>query len=1119
MAERITDEQVEALQKVLRSDASVDAKVAQVTAVKTGIKHHNVPDTCVAELFEALRSASSSQHGLLVNAGLTSLNHLLTRISRQDPKYITREAKATLPLLAEKMGDQKEKFRALAVQSMGTMYKVVPADVERHVRNLAMAAKNPKAKEASLQWLLQMHQEQGLQFRTYVPRLMELLEDADASVREAAKTTVIELFRSATGTAKADLKKQLENFKVRPAIKQAIVKELVPRTTTPAPDETGPDEPAPAARQNLAASVSSLPSERPITPAPDVRAELVEPSYLNTTRELEDMFREMQGYFDGRESEHNWMLREQSINKLRRLMAGNAVSDFHDPFLAGLRSLLDGIIKAVTSLRTSLSKEGCALVQDIAVNYGPGMDPMVELLMQACVKLSGATKKIASLQGNACVDAIIGRVTYTNRIMQHVAGACADKNVQPRLYATAWLKTLLTKEAHHKSHVEHSGGLDLIEKSIKKGLNDPNPGVREKMRGTFWTFYGIWPARAEALMDTLEATAQKLLEKDPNNPNTPKRQEPAARPGLGFSRSTMGTKPSLKETMLAQKKALATKKNLPVRPGSAMAHFSPPQPVRAVSGTSAPGSGTASSTAARQKATAGSGGGLSGAPVRPSRRRPEMAPRPATAGPYSVRGGIEVEPVSPPQQARSMAVTPKAMGASPKRTLPRPIAVHRPTGSESSIPTPTRLARAKSPGTSPVKSPSRPRLQPGSLLNSPKAEDSFAMSLPPSLHSIDSPSRAAASSRLFMRGANEGTAERAKTASPRTEESFAMSLPPSLHSIDAPSRPVASPRLFVPEANDGAAERARTASPTGTPSRALRVYEDPLTAEQSTPRQTPPAVLEEKPINADAANLVARQNGDAADAAEISPEKARQHARLIDSALAKIGAKALDVHGFRKLQGIIRDNKASLPDDKFEALLLGLFDYLEDPQPNLTREKVQDVKAQVLATIRLLLKKHREHFQPHISKGLESLMSARASYDARTHIVSGLELLADELVILGDAQEIATVLTRRMSVTSADDAADGRSLSMGLHVLKEMVDAKKNYVPTDEELRGMSALCTRCLESSESGVRMDAVQLCVALHSRVGDARFWDAMKDVKDDPKSLITYYIVKRQRERGAA
>jgi CLIP-associating protein 1/2 len=126
------------------------------------------------------------------------------------------------------------------------------------------------------------------------------------------------------------------------------------------------------------------------------------------------------------------------------------------------------------------------------------MDPMVELLMQTFIKLSAATKKIASQLANTTIDTIIAKASYTPRIMQHVWGACQDKNVQPRLYATGWLKTLLNKEAGHKNHIEHNGGLDVIEKCIKKGLNDPNPGVREKMRSTYWTFAGIWPARAEA---------------------------------------------------------------------------------------------------------------------------------------------------------------------------------------------------------------------------------------------------------------------------------------------------------------------------------------------------------------------------------------------------------------------------------------------------------------------------------------------------------------------------------------------------------------------------------------------------------------------------------------------
>jgi CLIP-associating protein 1/2 len=156
MAEKLNENQVSDLIALLRTDASVDAKVQQVTNIKSGIKQHNVPDACVVPLFEALRIASSAQHAVLVNAGFTALNHLLTRLSLQEPKYLVKEAARTLPLIIDKLGDQKEKFRQLALQSLATLYKVNPVEVERSVRNTAMVGKNPRAKEASLQWLLQV---------------------------------------------------------------------------------------------------------------------------------------------------------------------------------------------------------------------------------------------------------------------------------------------------------------------------------------------------------------------------------------------------------------------------------------------------------------------------------------------------------------------------------------------------------------------------------------------------------------------------------------------------------------------------------------------------------------------------------------------------------------------------------------------------------------------------------------------------------------------------------------------------------------------------------------------------------------------------------------------------
>lgn len=155
MGEKVTESQASNLLALLRTDTSIDTKVNQINLVKSGIKQNNVPDTCVSILFEICRISMTSQHPTLANAGFSTLNHLLMRLSRQEPKHITREAARTLPLVAEKVGDQKEKYRQMAVQCLTAFWKAAPMDVERIVKINTMTGKNSRAKETGMQWLLQ----------------------------------------------------------------------------------------------------------------------------------------------------------------------------------------------------------------------------------------------------------------------------------------------------------------------------------------------------------------------------------------------------------------------------------------------------------------------------------------------------------------------------------------------------------------------------------------------------------------------------------------------------------------------------------------------------------------------------------------------------------------------------------------------------------------------------------------------------------------------------------------------------------------------------------------------------------------------------------------------------
>lgn len=602
-------------------------------------------------------------------------------------------------------------------------------------------------------------------------------------------------------------------------------------------------------------------------------------------------------------------------------------------------------------------------------------------------------------------------------------------------------------------------------------------------------------------MDGLDSTAQKLLQKDPHNPNAPAKAEPVARPGLGLSKSTMGSssKPSLRETMMAQKRALATK-TLPTRPGSAMATVSPMRNVSGSSSTSAASSAAAPVTRTRADTLGKSHGGISAAPMRPARRRPEMAPRPATAGPYS---GRNHDVRSSPPDVKSKAVTPKTISGSPRRTVPKGRPGHQPTRSESSVAaSPSKPVQSKTTqaATTPKSSPAKPKsaVSHGISFSSPsKANEDFSLVVP-----------SMANLRESLISSPKGSPKapvQSETENKKQNEDLG--------------------ELGGPADLDEAPAKENSQTPVQTPSKSLKVYEDPFVEDQTTPRPTltespERPVLEDKPVNEDAANLTLNQNDVAASPTTFSPDKTGQNARLLESGIKRVKAQALDVHGFRKLQSLLRDSKALPTDSKFEALLVGLFEYLESPLESLEPAKIQDVKAQVLATIKLLLKNSRENFQPHISRGLEALIATRANYDARTHIVSGLELLAEELVKLGDAPTIAVSITRRCEpLLEKTDARSGRSLQMGLHIMKQLVETRQTYDPSEGELLGLSSLSAKCLDSKESGVRMDAVHLCVQLHARVGEQRFWDSMKGLKDDPKNLITYYVVKNQRETSVS
>lgn len=566
-------------------------------------------------------------------------------------------------------------------------------------------------------------------------------------------------------------------------------------------------------------------------------------------------------------------------------------------------------------------------------------------------------------------------------------------------------------------------------------------------------------------MSSLETTQQKLLENAPENPNILKRDNSSsARSGLAFSKSTsIPPKPSLKDTLLSQKKAALAHKSLQPRPGSAMSSFSPARHNSFSNNADAP------QGRSRLDLSTSSHGGLSVAPLRPSKSRaatrPDLITRPATAGPYSARRRGHTPSHSESSASPSMT-TKEKRSQTPIKSNPNSLPP-RPSTSHSSHICPT-------PQTTPKKYKSK--------LASPRViHQNPAFS-----------SQRRRSSRLSISNTDLNSILPAMSALKLTEDSERI---PTLNSnnLDVHMEPHIQGNVIDSMPTD---------------------LEDQVIAVTSAAAQTPEiAIIDQNKIAGTETNELSSEPGSLS-----SCEELKQVPPLLDSGIKKVLSQDLDIHGFRKIQGIIRENYDTWAEDKSSILISGLFDYLEAPLDSLIAEKKLDIRAQILSTIKLMNKRNSDSFRPFVVRGLMAILRARRDYDSRVHIVCGLEMLSSELIMISDASPTTNAISAQLLMQ--DMSTEGcRILSMGLHILKELLNVKTSFMPCDGQLADISGLAGKCLNSSDSGVRMDAVQLFVAIHSKVGNDKFWKVVDGMRDDPKSLITYYIVKQQKDISAS
>lgn len=522
-----------------------------MASFKADVKRVSVDLSHIETYFEALRVAiaqpetssvgSSSLHSYK-DMAYSTMFHLIKRLSSQSSDGLKACAHIAMPLLLQRLADQRQSSRSTARVIFLEYWRSCPGEGDVCLRNVGFEHSNEMVRSESVKIVYERLTMETFAFRSFTPSMVRLLADRSQSVSEAAQGVIVLFFSNAPVRAKMDIQRELKDQGVNNEISNTILKQIgmlksIPGRESPAlpsmPSSLQQRHPQPfklttssPSRENSrydpqfsansraiasGAASSSTSSPRVLdvlwaTNQLGYAMENLSPEYVDSAEHLEDITEQMLPYFAGKETEHNWQYREKSIKKFRALLRGNAVASYKDQIIAMLRELSDGICKAASSLRTSLSSNGCGLIKDAAIILKHDM--VIEPFLTTSVRLSMGAKKITAQQSSVTIIAMLINSTYTSRYLTHCQQVMAEKIPQAKVYCASWLRLIIC--CHHTSkYLDES----ILEHCLIKALSDANPLVRESMRQVYWDYFEIRPLRAKAVFKDLDANVRKALDR------------------------------------------------------------------------------------------------------------------------------------------------------------------------------------------------------------------------------------------------------------------------------------------------------------------------------------------------------------------------------------------------------------------------------------------------------------------------------------------------------------------------------------------------------------------------------------------------------------------------------
>ncbi|CAJ0629180.1 3249_t:CDS:10 [Entrophospora sp. SA101] len=449
----------------------------------------------INQLVSALKNGlKSSQHSVSY-ASLTCISPLISSIAVTNTSYLKYVITALAPAVIGKLGDTKKKMQEASLQVLLAMWRFSNGAVhnlhtlnalETCIKESAFCHKQWRVREQILQWMVACKSRiPNFSIIAWTTNIVKLLDDSNERVREAAKNKIVILFSDMPSNAKIDLKRELEKHSIRAGIIEFIYSKVI-------------IEPF----DDLSNSKSVLFSKK---------SKIVDKPQIDNVDDFEQELQKIIPIFQGKETELNWSSREKYLNHLKSLINADQDLKYPEVFASFLKIIMDGVISSLTSLRTALNLTTCEFIQDTSVYLGSAINPFAETLLTKLLKMVSSTKKLVSQASANATISLLKNSSYNCRLVTQLLSTMKEKNVQLRIYNISFLKTVIEAHSHRKDYIERTGGAEVFEKSIKIGLVDASPKVREGCREVFWLFNEFWSHRGDKIMKNLEPQVLKQL--------------------------------------------------------------------------------------------------------------------------------------------------------------------------------------------------------------------------------------------------------------------------------------------------------------------------------------------------------------------------------------------------------------------------------------------------------------------------------------------------------------------------------------------------------------------------------------------------------------------------------